>query len=107
MNDDPLWIDVTELMQQGTSGLGASVTRLSTQPQFSAKVGEYVARLSQLLGITDVGLHIVIGRQRKRHMAPNKYRYCFQSVQATSRHQGAGSAPGSLFKRLISATIMT
>lgn len=58
MKDDPLWIDVTELMQQGTSGLGASVTRLSTQPQLNAKVGEYVARLSRLLGITDVDLHI-------------------------------------------------
>src|SRR5687768_8696463 len=58
MKDDPLWIDVTELMQQGTSGLGASVTRLSAQPQLSPKVGEYVARLSRLLGITDVDLHI-------------------------------------------------
>src|SRR3954447_6745832 len=58
MKDDPLWVDVTELMQQGTSGLGASVTGLSTQPQLSAKVGEYVARLSRLLGITDVDLHI-------------------------------------------------
>jgi len=58
MKDDPLWIDVTDLMQQGTSGLGASVTRLSAQPQLSAKVGEYVACLSGLLGITDVDLHI-------------------------------------------------
>src|SRR3954467_9797944 len=41
MKDDPLWIDVTELMQQGTSGLGAFVTRLSAQPQLSANVGEY------------------------------------------------------------------
>ena len=58
MKDDPLWIDVTELMQQGTSGLGASVTRLSAQPHLGAKVGEYVARLSRLLGITDVDLHV-------------------------------------------------
>lgn len=58
MQDDPLWIDVTELMQKGTAGLGAFVTRLSAQPALAAKVGEYVGRLSQLLGITDVELHV-------------------------------------------------
>ncbi len=58
MKDDPRWIDVTELMAQGTSGLGLFVTRLTAQPQLSAKVGDYVARLSRLLGIIDVDLHI-------------------------------------------------
>ena len=29
MQDDPLWIDVTELMQKGTAGLGEFVARLS------------------------------------------------------------------------------
>jgi hypothetical protein len=58
MKDDPLWIDVTELMQKGTSGLGAFVTLLSAQPAMVPKVGDYVARLSRLLGITDVDLHI-------------------------------------------------
>jgi hypothetical protein len=58
MKDDPLWIDVTGLMQQGTSGLGSFVTRLASQPVLAAKIGEYVARLSRLLGITDVDVHI-------------------------------------------------
>jgi hypothetical protein len=58
MKDDPLWIDVTELMQKGPSGLGAFVTRLSAEPAMAPKMGEYVARLSQLLGIIDVDLHI-------------------------------------------------
>lgn len=58
MKDDPLWIDVTELMQQGTAGLGAFVTRLSAQPALAPKVGDYVARLSRLLGITDVDLYV-------------------------------------------------
>lgn len=58
MKDDARWIDVTELMAQGTSGLGIFVTRLTTQPQLAAKVGDYVARLSRLLGIIDVDLHI-------------------------------------------------
>jgi hypothetical protein len=58
MKDDPLWIDVTELMQKGTAGLGEFVTRLSAQPPLAPKVGEYVGRLSRLLGVTDVDLHV-------------------------------------------------
>lgn len=58
MKDDPLWIDVTELMQQGTSGLGASIARLNSQPQLAAKIGDYVARLGHLIGITEVDLHV-------------------------------------------------
>ena len=32
MKDDPLWIDVTELMQKGTAGLGEFVARLARIP---------------------------------------------------------------------------
>jgi len=58
MRDDTLWIDVTELMQKGTVGLGAFVSQLSSQPDLLPKVGVYVARLSHLLGILEVNLHI-------------------------------------------------
>lgn len=58
MKDDPLWVDVTELMRRGSAGLGEFVTRLSVQPELVTKVGEYVGRLSRLLGITEVDLHI-------------------------------------------------
>jgi Protein of unknown function DUF262 len=58
MRDDPLWIDVTELMKRGTGGLGEFVARLSAQPALATNVGEYVGRLSRLLGITDVDLHV-------------------------------------------------
>ena len=58
MRDDPLWVDVTELMQKGTAGLGEFVTRLAAQPATAAKVGEHVARLSRLLGVTDIDLHV-------------------------------------------------
>ena len=58
MKDDPLWIDVTELMQKGTAGLGEFFTRLSAEPALATKMGDYVGRLSHLLGITDIGLHI-------------------------------------------------
>jgi hypothetical protein len=57
MQDDPLWIDVTELMRKGTAGLGQFVTRLTAQPELAAKVGDYVGRLSRLLGVTDIDLH--------------------------------------------------
>ena len=58
MKDDPLWIDVSELMRKGTVGLGEFVTRLAAQPALAMKVGEYVARLSRLLGVTEIDLHI-------------------------------------------------
>ncbi len=58
MKDDPLWTDVTELMQTGPAGLGAFVTRLTEQPELAAKVGDYVGRLSGLLGIVEVDLHV-------------------------------------------------
>jgi hypothetical protein len=57
MKDDPLWIDVTELMQGGTAGLGGFIARLSGQPAHAERIGDYVARLSRLLAITDVDLH--------------------------------------------------
>lgn len=58
MKDDPLWIDVTELLRQGSTGLGAFISRLSADPSLAAGIGDYVARLSQMLGIIDVDLHI-------------------------------------------------
>lgn len=58
MQDDALWIDVTDLMRKGTVGLGEFVTRLSAHPAHVAKIGDYVARLSRLLGVTDIELHV-------------------------------------------------
>ncbi len=58
MQGDPLWVDVTELMQKGTVGLGEFVTRLTAVPELGVKVGMYVGRLSSLLGILEVDLHI-------------------------------------------------
>ena len=58
MKDDPLWIDVTELMKKGTGGLGEYVALLGAQPAHAAKLGEYAGRLSRLLGIVDIDLFI-------------------------------------------------
>lgn len=48
MQDDPLWIDVTDLMQKGHAGLGEFVARLSQNPARAAKIGDYVGRMSQI-----------------------------------------------------------
>lgn len=58
MKDDVLWIDVTELMQGGTDRLGAFITSFSADPQLVPKVGDYAGRLSGLLGILEIDLHV-------------------------------------------------
>ncbi len=58
MRDDSLWIDVTKLMQAGSSGLGSYIAEISSDPEVAPKVGDYVGRLSQVLSIVDVDLHI-------------------------------------------------
>lgn len=58
MQGDPQWVDVTELMQKGNVGLGEFAARLSHDTALVAKLGAYVGRLSRLLGIVDIELHI-------------------------------------------------
>lgn|GEM_PF-108935 len=58
MKDDPLWVDVTQLMRNGVSKLGEFVAPMMAQPALAPKAGDYIGRLSRLLGITDVDLHI-------------------------------------------------
>lgn len=58
MADDALWIDVSELMAKGSAGMGEYITRLSAHPVHSQRVGDYVSRLSHLLSIIDIELHI-------------------------------------------------
>ena len=83
MRDDPLWIDITELMKGGNSGLGTFIARLTAVPDLAERVGECVGwltavpertelvgelagRLSKLLGITEIDLYIeeVTGAER-------------------------------------------
>jgi hypothetical protein len=58
MKDDPRWIDVTELMREGVDGLGEFTTRCAQEPELAPRLGVLVGRLSQLLGIKDIDLHI-------------------------------------------------
>ena len=58
MKDDPLWVDVTRLMQEGHSGLGTLGARFTTDSEYTARAGDYLGRLGRLLGITEIDLHI-------------------------------------------------
>lgn len=58
MQGDPLWIDLTDLMQKRSDGLGEFVAGISQNPAFAPKLGDYIGRLSRLLGIVDVDLHV-------------------------------------------------
>ena len=63
MRDEPLWIDVTSLMQKGVDGLGEFIGGLGLPPE---KLGQCVSRLGRLLGIVDIELHVedVVGEDK-------------------------------------------
>lgn len=54
MQDDPLWVNVTELMVSGYSGIGAFSKDLVTLPNY----GIYISRLSGLLSILDISINV-------------------------------------------------
>jgi hypothetical protein len=58
MEGDPLWIDVTELMQKGNTGIGEVIARLNQQTAAMNKLADYFGRLGRLLGIIDIDLHV-------------------------------------------------
>ena len=55
MQDNALWIDVTDLMQQG---LGVLMQRLLTTPDVGAKLTTYINRLNAIEGIKNINLHV-------------------------------------------------
>jgi hypothetical protein len=57
-DDQHRWIDVTELMRSGNTGLGNHIGRLSQLTEFAPKLTDYIGRLTQVLGIRDIELHI-------------------------------------------------
>ncbi len=58
MRDDPLWIDVTKLMVSGHAGNEQLITSLAEKPNIGTKALKYSARISRLLGILDIKLHV-------------------------------------------------
>lgn len=57
MKDDPLWIDVTELMRNGQSGHEKLVETLSEVSEIGTRAIKYSAKISRILGILDIDLH--------------------------------------------------
>jgi hypothetical protein len=55
MKDNPLWINVTELMQMG---VGAAIQRLFTLPEVQPHLQTYITRLNAIETIKDIDLHI-------------------------------------------------
>ena len=55
MKDDPLWIDVTELMKKGMVGLTGF---FKEQPKLAPDAVKYMSALGQLLAVVDVDLHV-------------------------------------------------
>ena len=59
MRDDPLWIDVSRLMQDGYDGIGTLSETLSAIPELSSpRVAEFLGRLSRILGVKEIDLHV-------------------------------------------------
>ena len=58
MRDDPLWISVSDLMWKGNDGLGEYITRLHDLGEHDGMQGTFIGRLSTILGILNVDLHV-------------------------------------------------
>jgi hypothetical protein len=55
MDGDPLWVDVTKVMQQG---IGPFVTTLGADPEHATNLTMYVNRLNQIEGVKNLEFHI-------------------------------------------------
>jgi hypothetical protein len=58
MDGDPRWIDVTELLRRGQAGHEALVEKLAEDPAIGAKAVKYSGRISRILGILEIDLHV-------------------------------------------------
>lgn len=57
MRDDPLWIDVTDLMKNGQAGHESLIEALAEHPDIGTKAVKYSGRISRILGILEIDLH--------------------------------------------------
>lgn len=55
MHDNPLWINVTELMQIGS---GEAIKKIISEPALSSDLTEYINRLNAIDNIKNIDLHI-------------------------------------------------
>lgn len=58
MKDEPLWVDVSALMVSGQKGSEELVEALGARPEIGMKALKYSSRISRLLGILDIDLHV-------------------------------------------------
>jgi hypothetical protein len=58
MQDDPLWVNVSELMTAGTSGQEKLIEALAARPEIGTSAVKYASRVSRLFGILDIDLHV-------------------------------------------------
>ena len=58
MNDDPLWIDVSALMQGGDGGVGEHIARLTQAEIPQADIGVLFGRITRLLAIRESPIHV-------------------------------------------------
>ena len=55
MGDDPLWIDVSEVMQHGQDEI---IQKLTQNPATNEQLGKFFTRLNRLTGIKEIRFHI-------------------------------------------------
>ncbi|MCP4607534.1 MAG: DUF262 domain-containing protein [Planctomycetes bacterium] len=55
MKDNPLWINITDLMQMGA---GAAIGQLYSIPELNPNIQEYINRLNRIDNIKEIDLHI-------------------------------------------------
>ncbi|MGQ9553177.1 MAG: GmrSD restriction endonuclease domain-containing protein [Anaerolineae bacterium] len=55
IKDNPLWVNVTELMQQD---VGPFIVRLNQRPEFASKLAQYISRLSAITAIKEIDLYV-------------------------------------------------
>lgn len=58
MKDDPLWIDVTEVLKAGSAAVGSLYAKLAANPATVANIGTYVERVGNLQSILQTNVHV-------------------------------------------------
>lgn len=58
MQGDARWIDVTELMSRGQDGHERLIEKLADDPEIGTRAVKYSGRISRILGILEIDLHI-------------------------------------------------
>ena len=58
MKDDALWVDVSALMKGGPGAVSALYGQLATNPATGPNLGTYIDRVTRLLGILEIDVHV-------------------------------------------------